>query len=143
VGTASLVQFGIPDGSVAKAGVELRARLHATLRPLDVVFATWQFDGHPDHETVGRITFEVCAALGITHYQVPVWMWHWAVPEDERIPWDRLRIVNLTDAIVQRKKAAVAAHHSQLAPDPSTGRAAIIPPTMLARMERPWEVVIR
>jgi hypothetical protein len=46
-------------------------------------------DGHPDHESVGRAapchrTYR--AAL----LEYPIWMWHWADPDDDAVPWQRM-----------------------------------------------------
>jgi LmbE family N-acetylglucosaminyl deacetylase len=138
-----ICHLNIPDGSVNKARHLLRAALEALLRPHDVVFATWQFDGHPDHDTVGRVTNEVCARADISHYQLPVWMWHWAIPGDHRVPWDRLSVIALSAPIVEMKRRALSAHASQLSNDPSTGKEAIIPSTMRERLNRRWEAVIQ
>ena len=48
--------------------------------------------------------------------EYPIWLWHWATPDDPRVPWDRLRVVELADRSVVRKHRAVAAHDTQVAP---------------------------
>jgi hypothetical protein len=73
---------------------------------------------------------------------MPVWTWHWAVPDDERVPWTRARRVPLPPAALTAKQEAVAAYRTQVAPlseDPAD--AAILPPQVLARLLRPFETV--
>ncbi len=134
-------RLGLADGAVD--GERVRRRLLGLLRPTDVVWATWWHDGHPDHEVVGRAAAAACLALEATLYAYPVWMWHWATPGDPRVPWHRLRRIPLDAASAERKQAAVEAFTSQLEPDPTTGRAAVLPPWALARLCRPFEVVVR
>ncbi|GAA3953659.1 hypothetical protein Aau02nite_74900 [Amorphoplanes auranticolor] len=58
------------------------------------------------------------------------------------MPWDRARRIDLPGAARQAKEAAIQAFPSQIAdlgPDPAD--AAILPPHVLARFRRPFEVV--
>lgn len=142
LGLASLdvMRLGLPDGHVASHVTQLREALGQVLRAGDVVFATWQLDGHPDHEAVGRIVASAAAANGAMLVETPVWGWHWAEPGDLRMPWPRACRLMLSDEQLQRKRDAVDCYHSQLAPDASTGQPAIVPPTALQRLLRPYEV---
>ena len=107
----------------------------------DVVFVPWRSDGHPDHEAAGRAAVHRTSTCGAKLVEVPIWMWHWAAPEDGRVPWSRARRVFLDSALHARKQSAVAAYSSQIEADPSTGRGPVLPATALARLLRPFEVV--
>lgn len=138
-----VVHARIPDGQVSAHAAALFKLLHTTLRSDDVVFAPWRYDGHPDHESSGRTAVAACAARAISCYEVPIWMWHWARPGDPRVPWPHMLRVPMDAAYVQRKYAALRAHASQLEADDSTGQPAVLPPSLLARMTRPWEMLIQ
>ncbi|MGI4855759.1 MAG: PIG-L deacetylase family protein [Janthinobacterium lividum] len=135
-----VVRAGLPDGGVAAHEDALYEVLRSQLRADDVVFATWRFDGHPDHEAVGRAAARAVAESGATLIEVPVWAWHWAAPGDSRLPWQRARRLLLSSSVTHAKRQAVQAYPSQLVEDPSTGAAPILPPYVLARVLREFEV---
>ena len=137
----SHTRLSLPDGKLAACSALLAQRLFELLQPEDVVFTTWQLDGHPDHEAAGQTTARVCNALGCRHWQAPVWMWHWASPADARVPWPHMRRLCLPEDILRKKTAALAAHKSQLAPQ-DTGAPAVLPGFALARMRRSFEYFI-
>jgi LmbE family N-acetylglucosaminyl deacetylase len=139
---AQLVRLHFPDGGCNGFEAELSAALKLHLRPGDVVFGTWRHDGHPDHESVGRAVVAVAAACDLPFIEIPVWTWHWATPGDSRVPWGRARRVVLDEATLTRKLHAIEAFHSQIEPDSSTGRQAILPKHVLERLTRPYEVVL-
>lgn len=136
----ALVRLAMPDGGLSSQEAELAARLEALLRPVDVVFTTWQFDGHPDHEATGRAVLRACAAVGARCIEAPVWAWHWAAPGDERLPWKRARRLPMPEVVAQRKQEAVTAFASQTGADPSTGAGPVLRPTTVARAARPFEM---
>lgn len=112
----AVVSLGLEDGEVHALTEVLRENLASLLHRDDVVVSTWEHDGHPDHDAVGHITREICASMGCAHLAAPVWMWHWAKPDDPRVPWRRLRSVPLNADDSARKQAALAVHQSQLSP---------------------------
>ena len=134
--------LGMPDGGVAQDEAALAGRLSALLRPGDAVFATWRLDGHPDHEAAGRAAAAAAADRGCRLWEFPVWMWHWAMPDDPRVPWERLRRLAVDADARQRKLRAVAAHGSQLVETPAEDRPPVLPDWALARLLRPFEVFI-
>jgi LmbE family N-acetylglucosaminyl deacetylase len=138
----ALVRLHLPDGGGEKYEPELAEALKAHLEPGDIVFGTWRFDGHPDHESVGRAVTTVAGELDLPFVEVPVWAWHWATPEDSRVPWSRARRVVLDAATLARKVHAIQAFRSQIEADGSTGRAPILPEHVLERLTRPYEVVL-
>jgi LmbE family N-acetylglucosaminyl deacetylase len=142
LGSPPVERLGVPDGDITAHEARLTRRLRECLRPEDVVFATWRWDGHPDHEAVGRAASAASAASGVPCVEVPIWTWHWARPGDERVPWGRARRIALDGASFALKRHATAAYVSQLEPDASTGAAPILPPHVLERLLRPFEVVL-
>ena len=58
------------------------------------------------------------------------------------MPWNRAHRIPLTVDAQTRKAEAIAAFESQVAAiGPAPGDAAILPPWVLARFQRPFEVV--
>jgi LmbE family N-acetylglucosaminyl deacetylase len=132
-------RLGHPDGAVDEDA--LTVALAGLLHPGRRCVATWRHDGHPDHEAVGRAAARACAATGAVLIEYPVWTWHWAEPADPRVPWAAARALVLTPDERERKRAAIAAFVSQIAPlGPAPADAAILPSHVLARFDRPVEV---
>ncbi|GIE48908.1 acetylglucosaminylphosphatidylinositol deacetylase [Amorphoplanes nipponensis] len=132
--------LGQPDGGIDENA--LTVALGRLLTPGRWCLATWRGDGHPDHEAVGRAAAAACAATGARLLEYPIWTWHWAEPGDERVPWERARRIDLPPGARRAKEAAIQAFPSQIADlGPEPGDAAILPPHVLARFRRPFEVV--
>lgn len=131
--------LGLPDGGLGDHEDELVARLSGWLGPDDVVLAPWCGDGHPDHEACGR----AARRSGAQAVEYPVWAWHWARPEDPRVPWQRCRRIDLAADVRERKRAAIAAHRSQVEPvGPGPADAAVLPQRVLRHFRRPYEAVL-
>jgi LmbE family N-acetylglucosaminyl deacetylase len=113
---SAITRLGLPDGVVTRHTQQLLEALRWQLRAGDVVVSTWRLDGHPDHEATGSAGAAVCAALGARFIEAPVWMWHWALPLDPRVPWDRMRALPLSPCAFGCKTAALAEHVTQLLP---------------------------
>jgi LmbE family N-acetylglucosaminyl deacetylase len=111
---AQVLHFGLPDGRLSEHADDLPRMLRRVLLPTDVVVSTWRLDGHPDHEATALAAARACVAVGCRLLEAPVWMWHWAVPGDPRVPWERLFGLDLGTDIVRRKQYALAAHATQL-----------------------------
>jgi LmbE family N-acetylglucosaminyl deacetylase len=131
---------GIPDGQVARFEDALRRLLLDRVTPDDVLLATWEFDGHPDHEACGRVAAQVARERGCALLQMPVWAWHWAEPGDARVPWRDLRRFDFPDRALSRKARALGMHASQLHPD--DGSDPVLAPWATARMLRTFETFI-
>lgn len=129
------------DTAVAEQEDALHTLLAEHLRPDDVVFTTWTEDGHGDHEAVGRASVRAAQAVGATLHEVPIWAWHWASPEDERLPWARARKVLLDPQTVIRKRYAIQAFSSQLESDSVAGLPPVLPLSALERLTQPFELV--
>ncbi|HEX3824627.1 MAG TPA: PIG-L family deacetylase [Mycobacteriales bacterium] len=130
--------LGLPDSGLASHLPELIEALRAVVDVSDVVFAPWRGDGHPDHEAAG----EAAAELGTTLVEYPIWMWHWASPDDDRVPWARARAVTGID--LAAKTTAIAAFATQVRPiGPDPADVAVLPPHVLERFTRPDELVFQ
>lgn len=138
--------LGHPDGGLREVRDAVEADLRKLLAdgpPVDQLVSPWRGDGHRDHRVVGEICATLADELGCTLLEYPLWLWHWATPDDPRVPWDRLRVVDLSDRSVVRKHRAVAAHATQVAalsPDPRD--APTLHPAFLRTFDRDVEVVV-
>ncbi len=142
-GRLKWIRGGFPDGAVSEHEDELAAFLMRYLREDDVVFTPWRHDGHPDHEAVGRAAVAATHLVGAQLHEIPIWTWHWAGPEDLRIPWERARKIPLDIWTLARKRHAVQAHASQLLGDPDAGIPPTLGPHVLERLLQPFEVVFQ
>jgi len=111
----AVVRLGLPDGGLLRHAEHLASRLQPLLRSSDLVVSTWHLDGHPDHDTTGRIAEQSARRVGARFMAAPVWMWHWSFPDDMRVPWRSLRQLRLSASALALKLAALDAHRTQLA----------------------------
>ncbi len=132
---------GFADSQVHQREDELCEFIQRNLQPRDVVFTTWREDGHCDHEAVGRACARAARAVGAHLVELPVWTWHWATPEDPRVPWHRARKIALAPQALARKRHALHAFTSQLEGDPQVDLPPVLPPYVLERLLQPFEVV--
>lgn len=137
-----MIALDLPDGALYSHQDELYARLTHLLRPDDILVTTFAHDGHPDHEATGQVVQRFANVNNLSCYQVLIWAWHWAVPDDSRIAWHRAERLDLSAFERQLKQQALQCFSSQIYPDPSTGNAAILPDYAIARMTLPWEVYL-
>lgn len=107
-------RLNLKDGGLPRDEAFLLNYLNQLLQPGDLLMATWRADGHCDHEAVGRACAQAAQARGAQLAEVPVWAWHWASPDDARLPWPRAHRIQLDEASLARKRQALAAHASQL-----------------------------
>jgi len=135
------LRVGLADSQVPTVRDRLQAFLQTHLQPTDVVFATWSADGHCDHEAVGQASHDAAEAVGAAFHELPIWTWHWARPQDPRVPWQRARKITLSPAMLARKRHAAQAFSSQLEGDADAGLAPVLSPTVLERLLQPFEVV--
>jgi LmbE family N-acetylglucosaminyl deacetylase len=127
------------EGNVRTGLTELLEQVHATL-----CVAPWTGDLHSDHEAVGRAAEAACRTAGVPLWLYPVWMWHWALPADLRVPWHQAVRIPLSETAIARKRRALEQFVSQIRPlAGGEENAAILPPDELAHHIRPFEVVFR
>ena len=138
------VRLGLPDSALAEVEAELTEALVEAARGADLVLAPWEHDAHPDHDALGRAARAAAAAHGVPLLAFPVWTWQWAVPGDERVPWDRALRVPLPAHRSAGKRAAIDCFATQVRPlGPAPEDAAVLPPEVLSAFDRGVEVVFR
>ncbi|MDP9028497.1 MAG: PIG-L family deacetylase [Actinomycetota bacterium] len=115
---ATVTWLGFPDGRTADFEDAIQDRLQRELQDAGAgttVAVTWSGDGHRDHRIVGAIV-ERALPAGPTLWNYPIWMWHWATPDDTTIPWERAIAVALSPEDLDRKRHAINAFESQVHP---------------------------
>ncbi|WP_043254398.1 PIG-L deacetylase family protein [Streptomyces sp. Tu6071] len=138
---ARTVRLRVPDTAVAAHEEEVRRALVPLTEGAALVLAPWTGDVHADHEATGRAARAAARETGAPSAAYPVWMWHWARPDDPRVPWHRAARLDLPADVRARKRDAVACFRSQIAPlGPAPEDAAILPPAELAHHVRDFEV---
>jgi LmbE family N-acetylglucosaminyl deacetylase len=116
LGLPDPISLDLPDGAIGDHEDRLADLLTDVLsaRPAGTwCAATWRGDGHPDHEAVGRAAAVATARSKRQLLEYPVWMWHWARPDDDAVPWDRAYRVPLTSDALDRKRSAAQLFQSQ------------------------------
>lgn len=136
------ISLSLTDGQVRAQRLKFLAMLNDIIKPDDILVTTFALDGHPDHEVTGQVVQDFADEHGQQCYQVLVWAWHWAEPNDRRIPWHRSLRLPLSTTEQQLKQQALYCFQSQLHADPSTGNDAILSATTCERMSQPWEVYL-
>jgi LmbE family N-acetylglucosaminyl deacetylase len=145
LGLSAPVCLGLPDGELSDYETELTARLAGLLEagPKGLwCAATWRGDGHPDHETVGRATAAAAERTGAALLEYPVWMWHWASPDDDAVPWQRMSMVPVDRAAMARKQRAAKVFRTQRTPR-EPGAEAVLPSFVVRRLLAVGEAVFR
>jgi len=139
-GEASVTFLGLPDGELSRHQPELARVLEELLLPGCLVVTPWRGDRHPDHEACAFATRAVLRRRpGCTHWQYPIWAWHWADPATG-LPWPALFRLDLTDGPRSAKQRALACYVSQYRPlSGQPGDEAVLPEHVLAHFDRPFE----
>lgn len=106
-----------------------------------LVIATWEHDGHTDHEVLGRVAGTVASHHGVRWLQYPIWLWHWGTPQD--LPHGMVR-VSLSDQDRAIKERACALHESQTSPlSQLPGDEVLLGPHVVAHFQRSEEIFIQ
>lgn len=134
VALAGTHRLGHADGAIDED--RLSAELGDLVETGDLLLAPWWRDGHPDHDAVGRISLAVARRHEAQTMAYLVWAWHWMSPQDG-LPWSRGYRVGLGAELTRRKREAARCFVTQLTgPDP------ILPPHVLRRLTRPYEILV-
>jgi LmbE family N-acetylglucosaminyl deacetylase len=137
-----VVRLRFPDTGLAAREKELVAALGEQCEGFGVCLAPWEADAHADHEAAGRAARRAGRRAGMQVLTYPIWMWHWAKPDDRRVPWQRACQVRLPAWIAARKRDAIDAFASQLTDrGPDTGP--VLPAQIVAHFTRAEEVLLR
>jgi LmbE family N-acetylglucosaminyl deacetylase len=143
LGLGTPIWLGLPDGELADHERELADVIAGCLEAAPVgawCAATWRGDGHPDHEAVGRSAAAACARTSATLLEYPIWMWHWAQPDDADVPWATMRRPAVDAVCSARKRDAAQVFRSQLTPH-EPGADPILPPFVMQRLMAVGEAV--
>jgi LmbE family N-acetylglucosaminyl deacetylase len=142
LGVSETICLGLPDGEISDHQAWLGNELTAILRqrrPGVWCAATWRGDGHPDHEALGSAALAAARRTRAVLLEYPIWMWHWARPDDTAVPWQRAHTVPLTRSDIDRKQSAAQSFRSQF--NPPDNNAAVLPPFVMRRLLAVGEVV--
>ncbi|MDQ6782353.1 MAG: PIG-L family deacetylase [Actinomycetota bacterium] len=150
---AALIRLGVEptrrdrlrliDGRIADGQGVLTAWLHEHVTPTSLVIAPWTGDGHPDHDVTGAVCRRVAAEAEASSLHYLVWAWHWATPDGTDVPWRSCRTLALTRRQAARKRWATGAFRSQTGvPLTLSDGLAVLPPPVLRRFWRTWEVYV-
>ncbi|AIN58463.1 MULTISPECIES: PIG-L deacetylase family protein [Pseudomonas] len=132
-------RLNLKDGALPRDEAFLANYLEQLLEPDDLLLTTWRGDGHCDHEAAGRAAAQAAQARRVQLAEAPVWAWHWATPDDPRLPWPQAHRVQLDDTRLARKRQALAAHASQLQPDGE--HPPVLPVTLQTCLLQPFELI--
>ncbi|MGE6245881.1 PIG-L deacetylase family protein [Psychrobacter proteolyticus] len=132
----------LTDGDVFAQQALFYQKLANILQPEDILVTTFTHDGHPDHEATGQVVTSFAKHHHLLCYQVLIWAWHWAKPDDSRIPWQHAVRVDLTPEQLEKKIKAIHCFKSQTTEDVSTGNSPILSTQTITRISQPWEVYL-
>ena len=138
----TVIALQLPDGDVFAQQEAFHRKLATFIQPNDILVTPFVHDGHPDHEATGQVVTTFAKPRQLACYQVLIWAWHWAKPDDKRIPWHYASRVDLSVEQLLRKKRAIACFESQISVDESTGNPPILSAQTIARICQPWEVYL-
>jgi LmbE family N-acetylglucosaminyl deacetylase/2-polyprenyl-3-methyl-5-hydroxy-6-metoxy-1,4-benzoquinol methylase len=143
--TAVIEFLDFADGQVPQLRAEVSAALAdrvGAAAASTLLVAPWRGDGHGDH----RVVAEICAGLaGVRQLiEYPIWLWNWASPLSDAVPWNRLGRVPLSSSAVAAKSDALARYRTQIAPlSPAKGDEAALDPRFLQNFDRDSEIFVR
>jgi LmbE family N-acetylglucosaminyl deacetylase len=131
------LRLAIPDGMVRHHENKLRCAIESLITPETLIVAPFEEDGHPDHESAGRIARRISQAHHLAIVRYPIWAWHQSHPEKlRRLPWRRFPL----SREAQRAKArALDCFRSQTSPRVSDP---ILPPHVLQYFQRTFEAFL-
>ncbi|MCU1513576.1 MAG: SAM-dependent methyltransferase [Microbacteriaceae bacterium] len=132
---ARVLQLGFDDGGTREHPAEIRAAMAPHFADVDLVVAPWRGDGHRDHRVVGELVASLAEELGIRLLEYPIWLWHWATPASEEVPWSCLAALDIDGSL---KGAAIASFESQL-----SGDAPMLRPRFLQHFAREREIFVQ
>jgi LmbE family N-acetylglucosaminyl deacetylase len=89
-------RLDLPDGRVADHRSTLYNALTSLLSPNDVCVMPWRLDGHPDHDVCGDVARAVCNDASVQCLYYPIWLWHWARPIGNDVPWNKCLRLDLS-----------------------------------------------
>jgi LmbE family N-acetylglucosaminyl deacetylase len=145
--SAQMTLLNLPDGRLSEHEHELADAIATYLTDGTLLVTPWRDDRHPDHEACARAGADAiertASPATVDHWQYPIWLWHWAVPDGPDVPWSTLGFLELDPTARRAKARAVARHASQHEPlSDRPGDEAILPPRLLEHFARPFETFL-
>ena len=121
---ATVHMLGFADGEVRENRAAIADAVRAFTADADhadadaddgtLLVAPWRGDGHRDHRVVGEICAEI-AGDSTAFVEYPIWLWHWAAPSDDEVPWGSFVALRPAAAALDAKRHAIEAYSSQTA----------------------------
>lgn len=134
--------LAVGDGQVASGEDALAATLSRSIQSTDTVLTTWGRDGHPDHEATARAVHRAASACGARVVEFPVWAWHWLDPRGDASGIPGAMRVALSETARRAKLAALDCFASQLGSSTPAARNPVLPPHVIERFTRGFEVLV-
>ncbi|MBB4126586.1 LmbE family N-acetylglucosaminyl deacetylase [Xanthomonas translucens] len=138
----AICHLRIADGHVGPREFVVAELIHAHLHAGDLVLTTWRHDGHPDHEAAARAVRRAVAASDAHMAEFPVWAWHWMDADAPQQALQGAVRYALDTADWQAKQQALRCFASQLGTAQPAVPAPILPPQVLERFTRRFEVFV-
>jgi len=138
---ATVSFLGLPDGGLRHCHIDLVQALTERLQPGCLVVTPWRGDRHPDHQACALAARALLGRrVDCSHWQYPIWAWHWAEPAAEQLPWSVLHRLELSEGPRSAKRIALACYRSQHEPlSDLPGDDAVLPEHVVAHFYRPFE----
>jgi len=132
---APVACLGLPDGDVTGHESELIRQLESRIPHHATLIAPFEHDGHPDHDTIGRVCIELATKHDLNLARYPIWAWHRLTPSSFHA--EQPVKVFLDEHARAAKNAAIQCYRSQTEDRPG---GAIVPEHVLSYFRRPHEV---
>lgn len=136
-GRISALWWDMPDGALKSGQDEMSRRLAELIDEHTVVFAPVECDGHGDHDAVAAASEVAVRERSALLINYPIWLWHWATPED--MDWSRVRTLAPSLSGLGAKKSALGCYTSQLIAEDGLP---ILGSSVLRRAHRVFETVL-
>ena len=110
---ADVATFGAPDGRLREHGQAAQAWLASLVedRRIVSVVTSWEADPHPDHKAAFALAAVQAARSGAALFAYPIWGLTLEADDDAGVVGPCLSLD--VSAVLDRKRAAIAAHRSQ------------------------------
>lgn len=134
----NIYRLAIPEGEVAEHEALVHQDLLHYAPAGTTLLAPFEYDGLPDHESIGRVCRDIAAAGQFASARYPIALWHHTEPSDlPELRWGRFA---LNPSARAAKARALQCFESQLRPP--SGAPPLIPAHLLAYFARSFEAFV-